>query len=387
MSLHRRPEFADIRAAYDNQRSHYSGDEGMRSYDESPLSDSSYEFESTRYPATSSKRPRRVHHNTLDGTEGALTRYLEDKALQESPHSSVESLASTVRSEEEIVEEPPSYAAPEDAAPKHDPSTIAATPSDFSELFPSHRNLKIRHDDSTLDGNMNLRIDTGVTIHGGRKCDLTLFHLRMHELKTRDFSLRRYCRDSGREVCRCRRNDQKPITQRRPSLSRTLSNALQSVRPKMEPRKSSAPAGHERNDSGYGSLHSTDSNLRDRPSSSHEAVETRQSRSTDVTRLEFSNYAQVDIKRTGVKNGKRYEFEYWGIRYAWRRTLWGDTQPKKVSYHLTKTGHDGTLAHIVALTLTDAQMEEERSKGGWIPPCSMWIDDESVVKGPKDLAE
>jgi hypothetical protein len=61
---------------------------------------------------------------------------------------------------------PPEFEVPEYSTAPYAATHLAATPSDFSELFPSHRRLIVRHDDSTLDGNMNLRIDTEVTMHG-----------------------------------------------------------------------------------------------------------------------------------------------------------------------------------------------------------------------------
>jgi hypothetical protein len=63
-------------------------------------------------------------------------------------------------------DELPEFEVPEYSTEPYVANVIAATPSDFSELFPSHRRLQIRHDDSTLDGNMNLRVDTEVTVHG-----------------------------------------------------------------------------------------------------------------------------------------------------------------------------------------------------------------------------
>src|SRR5438045_7130949 len=88
--------------------------------------------------------------------------------------------------------------------------------------FPSSRRLLIQHDDSTLDGNMNLRIETE---HNGGKPPHQLFHLRMHDLKSRQFSFRRHCRESGREVCHCNRKLALPLVER-PGLQRSVSNAL-----------------------------------------------------------------------------------------------------------------------------------------------------------------
>ncbi|KAG0122685.1 hypothetical protein HOY82DRAFT_619832 [Tuber indicum] len=101
------------------------------------------------------------------------------------------------------------------------PQASPSTPSEFAELFPSTRCLSIRHDDSTLDGNMNLRVDTNVAAVGDVGKNVTLFHLRMYDLRTRDFSLRRYGRDCGREVAHIKRKTIKPAPQR-PILQRSV---------------------------------------------------------------------------------------------------------------------------------------------------------------------
>jgi hypothetical protein len=38
--------------------------------------------------------------------------------------------------------------------------------------------------------------------------------------------------------------------------------------------------------------------------------------------------------------------------------------------------------------MTPGQAEEEAAKGGWIPPCSMWISDDDILKaGLTDVAD
>ena len=356
-------------------------------------SDKSYHTSPTSYSSSPTKRPPLVHYNTCEGQHKDISqRYFHDRRPQESPlssaRSSVETYASTVQSEEDLPEDLPEYDVPEYTARPYESSAIAATPSDFSELFPSHRRLAVRHDDSTLDGNMNLRVDTEVSIHG-RRCDMTLFHLRMHDLKNREFSLRRYCRDSGREVCHSVRKNQKPAAEKRPAFHRSLSNALNSMRPKSEQRSSTSPtvANLKRNDSGYGSMHSVDFDHDDRPLSAGNDDTSQEQPPSNNIKLEFSNYAQVDVKRTGVKASKRYEFEYWGIHYAWKRVSRKDGSGRETSYHLTKTGSDQVLAYIKPVPLTSRQTEEERNKGGWIPPCSMWIADERIIRSQKDVSD
>jgi len=388
MALHHRANVDDMRFAYDSIRSRHSGSsDSGRSYQSS---EKSYQTQPTVYSGSPARRSPYVHHDPSDSRAHELPqRFFDDRATQESPRASVETYASTIHSKENIQEEDedemPKYDVPEYTGRPHESSVIPATPSDFSELFPSRRRLTIRHDDSTLDGNMNLRIDTEVTAHG-RESDMTLFHLRMHDLKEREFSLRRYCRDSGREVCHStsKQQPQKQAGMKRPSFQRSLSNALSSMRTKSE---SKAPTieSLKRNDSGYESMHSVDYDKDDRPRTA--GHDSRQPISNDTVRLEFSNYAHVDVRRTGVKGSKRYEFEYWGISYAWRRIVRKDSGCKEVSYHLTKVGSEQVLAHITPFSLTRAQVEEEHDKGGWLPPCSMRLEDNTLVRGQKDAVD
>ena len=395
MSLHHRRECADMRSAYGHSktraRQYPSESDSDRSYRSG--SDRSYHTTPTSYSSSPAKRPPIVHYNTCDTRQDDLPpQYFYDREPQQSPpaspSSSVETYASTVESEEDFQEDVPEYDVPEYTARPYESTALPATPSDFSELFPSHRRLDVRHDDSTLDGNMNLRIDTDVSIQG-RRCNMTLFHLRMHDLKNREFSLRRYCRDSGREVCHSVRKHQKPVAERRPGFQRSLSNALSSMRPKPEQRNSTGPssANLKRNDSGYASMHSVDFDEDDRPKSAGKDSQTPEQSPTNNIKLEFSNYAQVNIKRTGVAGNKRYEFEYWGVDYAWKRVSHKDRGSKGTSYHLTRTGSDQVLAYIKPVPLTHRQVEEERNKGGWIPPCSMWIADERICRSQKDVAD
>ncbi|KAM0796081.1 hypothetical protein BDR22DRAFT_567082 [Usnea florida] len=115
----------------------------------------------------------------------------------------------------------------------------------------------IRHDSTTIDGNMNLRVDTKARELDGGKIDLQLFHLRMYDVKRREFSLRRYSRDSGREVCISSRKYTKPSVIRRPGLPWSMSNAFSSWLSKSE-SKTSATTSLKRHDSGYDSFHEDD---------------------------------------------------------------------------------------------------------------------------------
>jgi hypothetical protein len=107
---------------------------------------------------------------------------------------------------------------------------------------------------------------------------------------------------------------------------------------------------------------------------------------TNTTKLEFSNYAHVEVKRRGAKSSKRYEFEYWGASYAWKRVVEKDGTGKAVSYHLFK-GDGPAVAHIVPEMRSPQQVFAEMEAGGWVPPCSMWISDRSVIEAVSDVAE
>ncbi|EKG17385.1 hypothetical protein MPH_05453 [Macrophomina phaseolina MS6] len=310
--------------------------------------------------------------------------YHDEPAEYCETRSSVDTYAST--SDEELEEEEeeddyPPYEVPEYRHEVLPTDAVPATPRDFAELFPSSSRLSISHDDATLDGNMNLRIDTQVETRRGKQL-VTLFHLRMHDLKSRDFSLRRYCRDSGREVCHSIRKYQKPPSER-PALQRSFSSAIATFRHKPE-RKSSATSSLKRQDSGYGSIVAGDDESR--PKSAGQ-LKRAQLIPTNTMKMEFSNYAHVDIKRRGTKSSKRYEFEYWGVSYTWKRVAKRDGNFDEISYHLTRSDSPLPLAHIVPVPLTNAQAREEAAKGGWIPPCSMWISDQSIIDGSADTAD
>ena len=133
-------------------------------------------------------------------------------------------------------------------------------------------------------------------------------------------------------------------------------------------------------------MHSVDFTEEDRPRSAGHAEKLDPAMSNTV-KLEFSNYAQVDIKRTGAKSQKRYEFEYWGISYAWRRINKSDERSSRVSFVLVRSGNDQPLASIVPVQLSRSQAYNERKKGGWIPPCAMWISDNRIIHSQKDVSE
>ncbi|KAI4799524.1 hypothetical protein E4T44_11597 [Aureobasidium sp. EXF-8845] len=211
----------------------------------------------------------------------------------------------------------------------------------------------------------------------------------MQDLKTRQFSLRRYCRDSGREVCHSLRKCQKSSAERRMGIQRSLSNAFASLRTIAEHKASAPSAGLKRSDSGYESIQS------------HKSIELDQQAVTPTShlsrgyvplptktiKLEFSNYAQVEVKRRGAKGSKRYEFEYWGVRYVWKRITDRIGSSKEVSFCLFRNNEDRSLARIQPTPMSGMQHREELSKGGWVPPCTMGITDEEILENLNEISD
>lgn len=258
---------------------------------------------------------------------------------------------------------------------------IASNPRDFAQFFPSANRISIRHDDATIDGNMNLRLDTWIPTKHGKRRPMTLFHLRLLDLAQRDFSLRRYCRDSGREVCRSIRKFHEPQIEQKPSLQRSLSNAIASFRRRNTAQSQGSPV-LTRADSGYCSMNGDDSRMD--PSSPGSRAHKRP---TNKIKLEFSNYAHIDVHRHGRGSSKRYEFEYWGVKYSWQRRIKQDGDFTVVSFHLFRDGNTIPSAHIVPDALTTWQAEEERDRGGWVPPCSLWLKDPDIINYSPDVSD
>ncbi|KAF7559819.1 hypothetical protein G7046_g4326 [Stylonectria norvegica] len=274
-----------------------------------------------------------------------------------------------------------------------------STPNDFARLFPSLDRLAIRHDDLTPDGNMNLRVDTIVPMsHGRRPLAMQLFHLRMHDLARREFSMRRYCRDSGREVCSAKRAYAEApavataVDAARPALRRSVSSALRSVTTPFH-RSSTATSLFKRPGSSSGMSSQAGDNA-SVWSGSHHSSELSHAAApkpkprlvpTNRIKLEFSNYAHVDVARRGGKAGKRYEFEWWGHTYAWKRVL--DKNLDVVSFHLVRDGHGAPIAHIVPEMRSPNQVLNDEMAGAWVTPCYMWISDNSIIDAMTDVAD
>lgn len=263
-----------------------------------------------------------------------------------------------------------------------------STPEDFAALFPSMDRLSIRHDDFTPDGNMNLRVDTVVS--GRRRRTIQLFHLRMYDLNKREFSLRRYCRESGREVCNSKRKYTDPASQSRPALPRSMSSAIKTLgRPQL--KRTSTASSMLSTKSRPGTSYSTaeaDDEFNDAFSQALSLDKKPKARqvATNSIKLEFSNYARVDVERCGSKNAKRYEFDWWGHKYSWKRVT--DKLTGVVSFHLLRDGNANTpVAHIVPETRSPTQVAADEYAGGWVPPCHMWLSDEELVNAMTDVAE
>ncbi|KAJ6079967.1 hypothetical protein N7467_009720 [Penicillium canescens] len=315
------------------------------------------------------------------------------------PRDSVSTYASSTGSAADLPPEEPRYEVhereeffPLDAIP--------STPSSFAPLFPSSRRLLIRHDDTTIDGNMNLRVDTPVHLRDGSQRDVILFHLRMYDLFSRKFSFRRYCRDSGREVCHSARREVSSGHDRRPAFRRSWSTVFASLRPGSGSNggpSTSATAAHgdlKRKGSGFEPGHVHSESARHEAGASEDVegekepgIEAERPTLVDTILLEFSNYAHVELKRKGPGLNKKYEYEYWSTKYQWRREFRKEGDLHEVSYFLIDTRTSKTIAHLVPDTLAPLDAVEEESKGGWVPPSSLWISDPSVYQRMPDIAD
>lgn len=368
---HKTPSQTQVEMPSRMERRWLRSDDGS----DSGYSDCSNHSHSTA-PIDSSRRPSlKPYHSTGAPYIGNLW---EESASELDDRASIATYTSTIPSEEDFEEED-LFSVPDYEDERFSSTAIPSTAADFAAHFPSTRRLNIKHDDATLDGNMNLRIDTEIKDSEGHPVDLTLFHLRMHDLKNREFSLRRYCRDSGREVCHSSRKPSK-----KPGLQRSMSDRLSSLRTKSE-AKTFTHQGLKRNDSGYGSLFGDEldeESVRESPKTTSPIPLL-----SNTIHLEFSNYAHVDIARRGIKSSKRYEFEYWGTQYAWKRLVSRTGSSKETSYHLVDMVSSRPIAHIVPSPMTKTEAQEEEEMGGWVPPCSMWISDERITQGLTDVAE
>ncbi|KAL4793821.1 hypothetical protein BDV19DRAFT_379881 [Aspergillus venezuelensis] len=309
-------------------------------------------------------------------------RQVEEMDLYDEEELDTKDSASTFgtdTSSEGIDEEPPLFEVTDRKRDMFLADVIPSSSSTFGKLFPSCRRLLIRHDDATLDGNMNLRVDTMVPHRAGYQQDVILFHLRMYDLFTRKFSFRRYCRESGREVCH---SERKAISShdKAPMLQRSWTSVLASLRPGSSGHGPLSGAHHKRRASEQSGFYE-DEIIGPKGSVDRSAA------FADSIMLEFSNYAHVELRRRIAGISRRYEYEYWGTKYQWRRESRREGDLREVSYHLVNMRTSKRVAHIVPEILTPMEAIEEESKGGWIPPSSMWISDASAYRDMHDVAD
>ncbi|KHN99793.1 uncharacterized protein MAM_02646 [Metarhizium album ARSEF 1941] len=293
------------------------------------------------------------------------------------------------------------------------PTDPTLKPSDhrtFGYLFPSMNRLSIRHDDTTSDGNMNLRVETVVapgsligvcqgSVLGshGRPVTMQLFHLRMYDLVNREFSFRRHSRDSGREVCSSKRAFTKSTGISRGTIHHSVSSALRSVKAPFRRSNASNLSSFSLKTSSGSRRPSTAGTMAARSSasigdgsdildnsSSHLAVKPPSEFlvPTDSIKLEFNNYARVEVSR---RSSGRYDFEWWGHKYTWKRAV--DKMLNTFSFHLVRDDQEEPVAHIAQEIRSPSQIDDEERAGGWIPPCYMWISDQSTIDAVTDVAE
>lgn len=338
------------------------------------------EYSRSTAPTDYSDRPTEVRNlKHPDIASGYLEEPTESNLRQENDaRSSVVTYASTIPSENDLPSSG-TFEVPVDRQQTFPSTSFPSTPQEFAQLFPSNRRLLIRHDDSTLDGNMNLCIDTEIAEPRAKIRRITLFHLRLKDLRDRQASLRRYCRDSGREVCHSSRQTQFHMVPKRPGIQRSLSSALQtiglnSLAYKAQPEMKRSNTYDVSDTEGQYESNTAKTNLASQ-------------RLDKAIHLEYSNYAHVNLNGSRSKSSKRYDFEYWGVKYHWKREVRREGDFAETSYHLMNTSTSSVIAHIMPEHLTKREAMEEEYRGGWIPPSSLWISDKRIPKGPSDLAE
>ena len=282
---------------------------------------------------------------------------------EEGPRASTETYTSTVDSDAEPESPQGPSLFPLMRHICYEPDALATSPAEFGELFPSKRRILIQHDDTSPDGNLNLRLDTELAVSKGHKVKLTLFHLRMYDLGERQFSLRRYQRQSGREVCNSKRKYVRPavgsssLPPRRRSITSTLSKMnLKALKSKSRPKVIQKIGQQEESDDDL-SMFAAQANV-------------KATIPTNTVKLEFSNYAQIELDRGGLGEHKSH-FEYWGERYSWRRNVYRDESELVFSFEMVNLSSGKCIAHITPDKLSQREARHETAQGGWVPPCSM----------------
>ncbi|KAK5080580.1 hypothetical protein LTR05_008523 [Lithohypha guttulata] len=336
---------------------------------ESTFSRASQKTYRTDLTSRTNTRPSIKHYPTAPTLKQLLAheeQILDDQSFARSSTSSIDTYASTQASEEDL----PCLSLddfPRERRQCFDPDAIPSTPADFAELFPSTQRLMIQHDDSTLDGNMNLRLDIDFTSKSGRRRKMTLFHLRMHDLKERKFSLRRYWRNSGREVSSCKR--------------KYIHDIPAGLKPNMR-RSSTAPELHRRDvsrhDSGYESDNDDEDDFMEKLRAFTIAKNLKATIPTNGIQIEFSNYAQVVMEPACHDDRKQYSFEYWGKQYTWKKRPLRDGDETITSYELVNVETHQKMASMVPDALSAEETSFELSQGAWIPASSMRILQQNI---------
>lgn len=360
-----------------SRQSHHSG-----SSTNSFRSDPSHNTHSTTLLTCSKRSLLKYHHDRsmmhydhLPHTEEPLD--CGDFGSSRSSFRPVNTYASTISSEKDLTHHH-EFEVPLTSHTVYPSDGVPSTAADFARLFTSDRRLLIHHDDATSDGNMNLRVDTEIIDSDGRPRKLILFHLRIHDLKERRFSLRRHCRDSGRQIC---------SSSRKYSPAPALISASSNIQQVQLRFNHAGPVSHCKSNSGQGSARGSIRNQYQPPSKAElQPLETAES-TTNKIQLEFSNYAHINLTKRGLKRSKRYEYEFWGTKYQWRRQIYQNGHVQEVSYHLINDKTSKSIAHITPKSLTAREAQEEEDFGGWVPPCTMQITDRRVFRSLTDVAE
>ncbi len=297
--------------------------------------------------------------------------------------ASVDTYSSTLDTEEDLAHHS-KFEVPVTRHAVYASDAIASTPADFAKFFSSNRTFHIQHDDATSDGNMNLRLDTEIVDSHGHPRKLILFHLRMRDLKNRRFSLRRYCRDSGQQICSSSRKSS-PMPMLMPVKSHTqqsLGHPFQQLR-----LHHTESASHPRHSSEQEPWQYSVPSQYCTPSKAELHSPEMIASASNTVQLEFANYAHVSLSKQGSKRSKRYEYEFWGTKYGWRRQIYQHGHTQQVSYHLISDKTSKSIAHITPKSLTAREALEEEDFGGWVPPCTMQITDRRIFQRLTDVAE
>ncbi|POS83906.1 hypothetical protein EPUL_004931, partial [Erysiphe pulchra] len=340
---------------------------------------SDFSSHNTSYQTNDSRLSKSISPSTQDYTYTQNSIQAEvfnfPSSIQDVTHSSAETYADSSDDLGVVDDEPPVYCAyPSflELKPRVITTELRATnPSNFAQHFPSSKILSICHDIFSSDNHMNLRVDTEDVNNPGM---IQLFHLRIQDLQMRRFSLRRYERNSGREICKAARKHMVAT----PVLPRSVSTALAHIKFPSSPSNLLQKLRPDTSSHGGVSISGPPSSIK----SDSNLI------ATNIIRLDFSNYAQVEVKcRNSRRLGKRYEFEYWGHNYAWRRVGKREAKYKGISYHLKRAGHATAIAYIVPEFQNQWRQYQERKAGNWVPPCGMWIAETAFTEGGCGVAD